>query len=365
MKVPFIDLSRHHKPLRNELLRTFENVLDSNQFILGDAVKQFETELVAYTGARYAIGVSNCTHALLLSLKACGIGSGDEVITTPFSFIATAEVIALLGATPVFCDIDPKTFNIDTDKIAGAISSKTKALMPVHLYGQAADMDKIMHIAREKNLKVIEDMAQAIGAKYRGKMIGTFGDTACISFFPTKNLSALGDAGLILTNNSELEQTIRILRVHGASKKYYHDSIGFNDRLDAVQAAFLHVKLKYLDTWNERRRQIAKKYDDGLRDVVMIPYIEPHNESIYHQYTIRTSRRDDLRDSLSNKGIGTAIHYPLPLHLQNAFQYLNYSKGSFPESEKAAEEVLCLPIYQDLTDEEVEYIIDAIKQFFS
>jgi dTDP-4-amino-4,6-dideoxygalactose transaminase len=365
MKVPFIDLNRQHKPLRNELIRTFENVLDSNQFILGDAVKQFEAELVAYTGARHAIGVSNCTHALLLSLKACGIGPGDEVITTPFSFIATAEVIALLGATPVFCDIDPKTFNIDPDKIAGALSSKTKALLPVHLYGQAADMDKIMHIARENNLRVIEDMAQAIGAKYQGKMVGTFGDTACISFFPTKNLSALGDAGLILTNDSELEKKIRLLRVHGAPKKYYHDCIGFNDRLDAVQAAFLHVKLKYLDTWNTRRRQIAKKYDDGLKNGVVIPHIEPHNESIYHQYTIRTPKRDDLRNYLADKGIGTAIHYPLPLHLQNAFQYLSYSEGSFPESEKAAKEVLCLPIYQDLTDEEIEYVIDAINQFFS
>jgi dTDP-4-amino-4,6-dideoxygalactose transaminase len=365
VKVPFIDLSRQHKPLRNELIKTFENVLDSNQFILGDEVKQFETELAAYTGARYAIGVSNCTHALLLSLKAYGIGPGDEVITTPFSFIATAEVIALLGATPVFCDIDPRTFNIDPDKITDAISSKTKAVLPVHLYGQSADMDTIMHIARGKHLKVIEDMAQAIGAKYHGKMVGTFGDAACISFFPTKNLSALGDAGLILTNDSELEQTIRILRVHGAPKKYYHDSIGFNDRLDAVQAAFLRVKLKYLDTWNERRRQIAKKYDDGLKDIVTIPYVEPQNISIYHQYTIRTQKRNELKNYLTEKGIGTAIHYPLPLHLQNALQYLKYSEGSFPESEKAAKEVLCLPIYQDLSDEEIEYIIDAIKQFFS
>jgi dTDP-4-amino-4,6-dideoxygalactose transaminase len=365
MRVPFIDLSRHHKPLRNELIKTFENVLDSNQFILGDEVKQFEAELRAYTGARYAIGVSNCTNALLLSLKACGIGSGDEVITTPFSFISTAEVIALLGATPVFCDIDQKTFNIDPAKITGALSSKTKALLPVHLYGQAADMDSIMRIAQEKNLAVIEDMAQAIGAKYHGKMVGTFGDTACISFFPTKNLCALGDAGLILTDNSELEQTIRMFRVHGAPKKYYHESIGFNDRLDAVQAAFLRVKLKYLDRWNERRRQIAKKYDDGLRDVVTIPYIEPHNESIYHQYTIRTPRREDLKNYLADKGIGTAVHYPLPLHLQNAFQYLNYGEGSFPESERAAKEVLCLPIHQDLTDEEIEYVIDTINQFFS
>jgi dTDP-4-amino-4,6-dideoxygalactose transaminase len=365
MKVPFIDLSRHHKPLRNELIRTFENVLDSNQFILGDEVKQFEVELGAYTGARYAIGVSNCTHALLLSLKAFGIGPGDEVITTPFSFVATAEVIALLGATPIFCDIDPKTFNIDPDKIIGAISSKTKVLLPVHLYGQAADMEKIMHIAQEKNLKVIEDMAQAIGAKYRGKMVGTFGDTACISFFPTKNLSALGDAGLILTNDSDIERTIRMLRVHGAPKKYYHDSIGFNDRLDAVQAAFLRIKLKHLDIWNERRRQIAKRYDGGLRDIVTVPYIEPHNESIYHQYTIRTPRRDDLKNYLADKGIGTAVHYPLPLHLQNAFQYLNYTNGSFPEAEKATKEVLCLPIYQDLSDEEIEYVIDAINQFFS
>lgn len=364
MKVPFIDLSRQHKPIKNELMQTFESVLDSNQFILGEVVKQFETELASYTGARYAIGVSNCTNALLLSLKACGVCPDDEVITTPFSFVSTAEVIALLGAKPVFCDIDPRTFNMVPDKIAGNISAKTKALLPVHLYGQAADMDNIMHVAKENNLKVVEDMAQAIGAKYKGKMVGTFGDTGCISFFPTKNLSALGDAGMVLTNNSELDQKIRTFRVHGASKKYHHDFLGFNDRLDALQAAFLHVKLKYLDEWHKRRRHIAHKYNESLNDIVTIPYIQPHNESIYHQYTIRTPKRDKLREYLNDCDIGTAVHYPIPLHFQPAFTYLGYKEGDFPETERAAQEVLSLPIDQNLTDEEVNYTINKIRHFF-
>ncbi len=364
MKVPFIDLGRQHKPIKKELTKTFEQILDSNQFILGDVVKAFETEVASYIDVKYAIGVSNCTNALLLSLRALGVDAGDEVITTPFTFIATAEVIAVLGATPVFCDIDPRTFNIDPDKIPACLSAQTKAILPVHLYGQAADMDTITQIAQKHNLKVIEDMAQAIGATYKEKKVGTFGDTACISFFPTKNLNALGDAGMILTNDEDLDKKIRAYRVHGASKKYYHDFIGYNDRLDALQAAFLRVKLKYLDEWHERRRDIAHKYDEGLRDVVKVPYIDSRNGSIYHQYTIRTPQRDELRTYLNDCGIGTAIHYPMPLHLQPALHFLGYKEGAFPEAEKAAREVLCLPVHQNLTEEEVDYTISKISEFF-
>ncbi len=365
MKVPFIDLSRQHKPIKKELMQAFEKVFDSNQFVLGEEVKQFETEVASYVGVKYAIGVSNCTNALLLSLKALSVGSGDEIITTPFTFVATAEVIALLGARPVFCDIEPKSYNIDADKIEAVITNRAKVILPVHLYGQVVDMDKIMHVARENKLKVVEDMAQAIGATYKGKKAGVFGDTACISFFPTKNLSALGDAGMILTNDDELDKKLRAFRVHGASKKYYHDSLGYNDRLDAIQAAFLRVKLRYLDEWNEKRRQIAKKYDNGLKELVQVPFIYSDNETIYHQYTIRTPNRDELRNYLTDKGIGTAIHYPMPLHLQEAFRYIGYKEGDFPESEKAAEEVLSLPIHHTLTDEEVNYVISSIKGYFS
>ncbi|MBA7621037.1 dTDP-3-amino-3,4,6-trideoxy-alpha-D-glucose transaminase [subsurface metagenome] len=365
MKVPFIDLNRQHKQIKKELMQVFEKVLDSSQFILGNEVKQFEAEVASYVGTKFAIGVSNGTNALLLSLRALGVGQGDEVITTPFTFIATAEVIAILGAKPVFCDIDPKTFNIDPDKITGVISDRTNAILPVHLFGQAADMDKIMQIAKENNLKVVEDMAQAIGATYKGKKVGILGDTTCISFFPTKNLNALGDAGMILTNNEELDRKLRAFRVHGTSKKYHHDFLGYNDRLDAIQAAFLRVKLKYLDEWNEKRRQIAYRYNEGLRNVIQIPYIDPINQTIYHQYTIRTSNRDELRQYLTEKGIGTGIHYPMPIHFQKVFKYLGHKEGYFPVAEKASKEVLSLPIHQDLTDEEITYVIDSIREYFS
>lgn len=365
MKVPFIDLERQHRPIKNDLMQAFERVLDSNKFILSDEVKAFEQEIAAYAHAKHGIGVSNCTNALLLSLRALNIGPGDEVITTPFTFVATAEVIGIIGAKPVFCDIDRRTFNIDPAKIKDHVTARTRAIIPVHLYGQAADMQSITRLAKEHNLKIVEDMAQAIGATYNGQMVGNFGDTACISFYVTKNLNALGDAGMILTNDAALDSKIRAFRVHGASSKYHHDFLGYNDRLDAMQAAFLRIKLTHLDEWNRRRRRIAGKYDDALRDVVATPYICPENESVYHQYTIRAARRNELAKSLSDKGIGTAIHYPVPLHLQPAFKYLGYTTGDFPVSEKAAEEVLSLPIQQDLTDDEVDYVISSIRQFYN
>jgi dTDP-4-amino-4,6-dideoxygalactose transaminase len=365
MKVPLIDLGRQHHPIKMDLMNAFEKVLDSGRFILGNEVEEFEQEIANYVGTKYAIGVSNGTDALLLSLESLGIGPGDEVITTPFTFIATAEVIALLGAKPVFCDIDSKTLNISPEKITTKISKKTKAILPVHLFGQSTDMDSIDHIAHNNNLKVVEDMAQAIGSEYKGKKVGTFGDTACISFFPTKNLSALGDAGMILTDDKNLDKRIRALRVHGAMRKYYHDFLGYNNRLDAIQAAMLRIKLKYLDEWNQKRREIASKYDDGLKDIVKIPYVAPENDSIYHQYTIRCSRRDELKKFLGEKDIGTAIHYPLPLHFQKVFSYLGYKENDFPQAEKAAKEVLSLPIYPGLSNEEINYVLSSIKEFFN
>ncbi len=364
MRVPFIDLGRQHGPMKQELIKAFERVLDSNKFVLSDEVKQFEDKVASYVGVEHAVGVSNGTNALLLSLRALGISNGDEVITTPFTFVATAEVIALAGAKPVFCDIEPRTYNIDVKEIARHISPRTKAVMPVHLYGQAAGMDEIMKLAGDRHLSVIEDMAQALGAKYKGKHVGRFGDTACISFYVTKNLSALGDAGMILTKTGDLDKKLRAMRVHGASKKYHHDFLGYNDRLDAMQAAFLNFKLGHLDAWNRRRHQIATKYNDGLKDVVVTPYVESHNEPVWHQYTIRTQKRDPLQAFLKEKGVETAVHYPVPLHLQPAFRNLGYKKGDFPEAEKAAGEVISLPIQQDLTDEEVVYVVDTIRDFF-
>jgi len=365
MKVPLIDLKKQHAPIKKELMKAFENALDSGQFVLGKEVKEFEEEVASYIGSQYAIGVSNCTNALMLSLKALEVGPGDEVIIPAFTFIATGEAISILGGKPVFCDIDPKTFNIDANKIPLVTTEKTKVIIPVHLYGQSADMESIMEFAKEKNIKVVEDMAQAIGGKYKEKRIGVYGDTACISFFPTKNLNALGDGGMILTSDKELEEKIRIMRVHGASRKYYHDIIGYNERLDAIQAAFLRIKLKYLDEWNNQRRNIAEKYNTELEEIVKVPYIEPENESVFHQYTIRTPKRDDLRNYLTEKGIGSAIHYPFPLHFQQAFSYLGYKEGDFPVSEKAAKEVLSLPIQNILTETEVDYVINSIKEFFS
>jgi dTDP-4-amino-4,6-dideoxygalactose transaminase len=365
MKVPLIDLVRQNGPIKKELLKAFESALDSGQFVLGKEVQEFEKEIASYSGVKYGIGVSNCTNALLLSLKALGIGDGDEVIIPVFTFIATAEVIVRLGGKPIFCDIEPRTFNIDPERILKLITEKTKAVIPVHLYGQSADMDEITTIAKEKKIRVIEDMAQAIGAKYRGNRVGGFGDIACISFFPTKNLNALGDGGMILTNEESLAEDLRILRDHGATKKYRHDIVGYNERLDAIQASFLRIKLKSLDKNNERRREIAKRYSDGLENTVEIPYVRPENESVFHQYTIRTPKRDELRNHLTERGIGSAIHYPLPLHFQKAFSSLGYREGDFPEAEKASKEVLSLPIQSILTDGEVDYVIESIKEFFS
>lgn len=363
MKIPLLDLQAQHEPLKDELKRAFARILDSNQFILGKEVEEFEQELARFVGVKFSLGVGNCTDALTLAMRACDIKPGDEVITTPFTFIASGETIANLGAKPVFVDIDPETFNLDPKQIEPAITKKTKAIIPVHLFGQACDMDEIMKIGQAYNLKIIEDAAQSLGAKYRGKMLGSLGDLGCFSFYPSKNLSALGDGGAITTNDPELAQRIKLLRSHGAGKKYQHQELGYNSRLDALQAAFLRIKLTRLETWNEGRRKNAEFYNQALRDVVETPVAKDSNYHIYNQYTIRTDERDKLQTHLNLKNIGNEVHYPMPLHLQPAFAYLRYKPGAFPEAERTAKRVLSIPVYPELTLEQKNYIVQAIKEF--
>jgi len=364
MQVPLIDLVRHHEPLFAELETAASRVIRSGRYIFGQEVEKFEQKLAEYLGVKHAIGVGNGTDALRLALEALKIGPGDEVITTPFTFVATAEVIALAGAKPVFVDVEDETLNIDPNKIEAAVTERTKAIMPVHLYGQAADMDAIMEISEKHGLAVIEDTAQGIGASWKDKKLGTIGTIGTLSFFPTKNLSALGDGGAVMTNDDELAHILRTLRVHGAEGKYYHVRLGFNSRLDAIQAAFLNVKIDHIDEWNEKRRSIAKRYNEGLSDVVRTPVERPENYHIFHQYTIRTDRRDELREYLKENGIATAIHYPRPLHLQPAFAYLGYKEGDFPVAERAAKEVLSLPVFPEMRDDEIDYVIQTIRRFF-
>uniref|UniRef100_A0A7V4E4R7 DegT/DnrJ/EryC1/StrS family aminotransferase n=1 Tax=candidate division WOR-3 bacterium TaxID=2052148 RepID=A0A7V4E4R7_UNCW3 len=364
MKIPIIDLVRQHKPIMDELVDAFKKVVESGQFILGYELEQFEKEAANYLGSKYALGVGNGTDALILALRAIDVQKGDEVITTPFTFFATAETIAILGAKPVFVDIEDETLNIDVTKIEEKITKRTKAILPVHIFGQGAKIEKILEIARSYNLKVIEDTAQGFGAKRNGKYLGTFGDVGTFSFFPTKNLSCLGDGGLITTQDEAIYDIIKKLRVHGSPRKYYHEMLGYNSRLDTLQAAFLRVKMKYIDRWNERRREIAAIYNRELSPYVRVPEVDEGNIHIYHQYTIRTDRRDELNAFLNQRGIMTQVHYPIPLHLQPALSYLGYKEGDFPVAEKATKEVLSLPVFPEMTDEEINYVIDSIKDFF-
>lgn len=366
MEVPIFTPVRQYMNLKEEIDSAIQKVLSKGNFILGDEVSEFENKVAQYLGVKHAIGVASGTDALQIALMAIGLKPGEEVITTPFTFVATAETIVLLGGKPVYVDIDEKTYNINPDLIEEKITEKTKAIIPVHLYGQPAEMDKILDIAKRYNLYVIEDSAQALGSEYKGEKVCTFGDIACISFFPTKNLGAFGDAGMIVTNDDELAEKIRMIRVHGSKVRYNHEILGVNSRLDTLQASILLVKLKYLDSWNAKRIEIAEKYNDAFKDIddVVIPYSEIYNKHIYHQYTIRTGRRDELAKFLKEKGIQTAVHYPIPLHLQKAFSYLGYKQGDFPISEQCSREVLSLPMFPELRDEEINYVIESVKEFF-
>jgi dTDP-4-amino-4,6-dideoxygalactose transaminase len=362
MNVPFLDLKRQYASIKEELDQAVFGVLSHTGFIMGPEVKTFEQKTAEYCGIKSAVGVASGTDALLLSLRACGVGQGDEVITTSFTFFATAGVITRLGAVPVYVDIDPDTYNIDPGKIEKRITSKTKVIMPVHLYGQCADMDPIMAIANKHNLKVVEDAAQAIGSKYKGKRAGSMGHLGCFSFFPSKNLGAAGDGGMIVTDDPKMDELLRMLRVHGAKPKYYHSIVGYNSRLDTLQAAILNVKLKYLDGWTEKRREHAETYNQAFKNQgIVTPKEEDFNYHIYNQYTIGVKNRDKLREALKEKQIGHDVYYPVPLHLQECYKHLGYKEGDLPVTEQKAKEVISIPIYPELTAEEQEYVIHTVK----
>lgn len=362
----YLDLTKQYKSIKKEIDQAIKNILNKSHFILGTEVKEFEEQVAKHCRAKYAIGVNSGTDALLLSLMALGIGQGNEVITTPFTFISTAEVIALCKAKPIFVDINPETFNIDADKIEKVITKKTKAIIPVHLFGQSAEMDKIMKIARKYKLKVIEDAAQSIGAKYKEKITGTIGDTGCLSFFPSKNLGGFGDGGMVITNNKNLADKIRILRAHGSKIKYYHHYLGINSRLDALQAAILRVKLKYLNKWSQQRRKNAQYYNTQLKNIkgIIVPKTISGNTHVFNQYTVMVKQRNQLQKYLKQYDIPTQIYYPLCLHLQPIFKSLKYKKNSLPKSEKASQEVLSLPIYPGLPKKDQDFIIKKIKEFY-
>lgn len=368
MTIPLVDLKAQYNSIKDEIDAAVQKVLQSGQFILGPEVKAFEDEVAAYCGTKYAVGVASGTDALHLALLACGIKPGDEVITTPFTFIATAESIAKCGAMPVFADIDPRNYNIDAQQIEARITAKTKAVLPVHLYGQPADMDDILRICKKYNLKVVEDCAQALGAEHKGKKVGSLGDAGCLSFFPSKNLGAYGDGGMGVTNDPKIAETVRILRVHGSKTTYQHVMHGFNSRLDALQAAILRVKLRHLDKWNELRRSKAELYTKLLSriDGIEPPHFDKHSKSSCNYYTIRLKhsrlKRDELRKHLESKGIQTMVYYPLSLHLQEVYRYLGYKKGDFPQSEQAQEQVLSLPMYPELSDGQIEEEVGEISR---
>ncbi len=367
--IPLLDLKKQYQNIKKEIDEAIQSVLDSGFFILGDNVKHFESEVASFIGAKFGIGVASGTDALELSLRALGIGEGDEVITTPFTFIATAEVISLLGATPVFCDINLEDYNIDTEKLGTKITKKTKAIIPVHLYGQTCNMDKICRISKEFNLKIIEDCAQAIGAEYGSRRLGAYGDCGCYSFFPTKNLGAYGDAGMVVTDSEDIAYNLRLLRAHGSSKKYMHSIIGRNSRLDELQAAILRVKLKHLADWNKTRIRYAGFYTEdfkkqGLEEKLVLPRQVEGSLHIYHLYCVRSRERDRLKEFLQTKGVCTAIHYPLGLHLQEAYKNLGYKKGDFPNSELATSEIIALPLYPEMSREQVEYVVKCVSSFY-
>lgn len=404
MNIPLVDLRAQYSSIKNEIDEAICNVIHSGQFILGPEVKALESEMAAYCNTKYAIGVASGTDALILSLLACGVKPGDEVITTPFTFVATAEAITQCGATPVFVDIDPKTYNIDPEKIQPKITEKTKTILPVHLYGQPADMDPVLELAKTYNLKIIEDCAQALGAVYYSRQsaishqqsglstndyrlgfkVGSLGDVGCFSFFPSKVLGAYGDGGMVVTNNSEIAEKVNMLRNHGCREKYYHLIPGFNSRLDSLQAAILRVKLRHLDEWIEQRRQKASLYAQLLEPVDDIepPCATLYGYHIFNYYTIRLLNynnvgetlmvshpnrqmhsREKLQEYLTAQGIATAIYYPLSLHLQEVYKSLGYKLGAFPNSEQAQEEVLSLPIYAELSERQIEEIVKAIEAY--
>ncbi|MGG7058164.1 DegT/DnrJ/EryC1/StrS family aminotransferase [Clostridium nigeriense] len=392
MNIPLIDLKAQYESLADKLNEATLGILSSANYIMGKTVLDFEKEFANYIGVKHAISVGNGTDALVLALKAIGIGDGDEVITTPFTFFATAEAISAVGGTPVFVDVDKETFNIDITKIEEKITEKTKAIMPVHIFGQSADMDEINEIAKKHNLMVIEDACQAIGGKYKGRNIGALGDVACFSFFPTKNLGCAGDGGMIVTDNDEIATIARALRTHGSGEngqkaynllnnieeevqkaegandtvynplKYYNYLIGFNTRLDAIQAAILDVKIKEIDKWNAKRREIVKVYNEALQNNDLVtPVAKDYNEHVYHMYILQSENREEVIEKLKEAGIATGVYYPVPLHLQKVYKNLGYKEGDMPVSEYLSHRTFAIPVYPELTREQVDYIISKLK----
>ena len=371
MQVPLLDLKQQHAALREELREAVGRVLDSQQFILGEDVRRLEEELAAYTRAAYAVGCGSGSDALLLALLALEAGPGAEVVTTPFTFFATAGAIVRAGARPVFADIDPVTYNIDPARMEAALTERTRALMPVHLYGQCAEMSEVVRVGVARGLPVVEDAAQAIGAWDGAGHAGSVGAVGCFSFYPTKNLGAAGEAGLVTTNDAKLAERLRRLRVHGGATEYHHDEVGFNSRLDTLQAAVLRVKLPHLDAWSDARRERADAYtrllaDAGLDEFVTPPHVRPGARHIFHQYVVRVpaARRDALLEHLRASGVGTKVYYPVPLHLQPCFADLGYKEGDFPESERAARETLALPMFPELTRAQQEHVVETVRRFF-
>ena len=369
-QVPMLDLQAQYRPIRDAIIDVVTRVCDSQRFIMGPEVEGMERDLAAYLGVTHAVGVSSGTDALLLAMMALGIGPGDEVITSTYSFFATAGCVARIGATPVFVDIDPVTYNIDAAATAAAVTSRTRAIIPVHLYGQSADLDPLLEIATRAGVPLIEDAAQAIGATYKGRMVGGVGRVGCFSFFPSKNLGAFGDGGLVTTNDDAVAASLRRLRVHGADRQYYHQVIGGNFRLDALQAAVLRVKLPHLAGWTEARRRNAARYDElfadaGLTGRVTLPVAAPHCRHIFNQYVIRVPRRDAVKAHLESRQVGCAIYYPVPFHEQACFAYLGYRIGQFPHAELAARETLALPIYGELTAEQQRYVVAVLADALS
>ena len=362
--IPFLDLKTQYLGIKEEIQLAINSVLESTQFVLGNEVHAFEEEFSAFCQVGQGIGVNSGTSALHLALLAAGIGPGDEVITVPNTFVATVAAICYTGARPVLVDIDPQSFNIDVSKIENAITDRTKAILPIHLYGQPADMAPILEIAQKHRLLVIEDAAQAHGAEYRGQRVGSIGDMACYSFYPGKNLGAYGEGGMVVTNNVTYAHTLRVLRDWGAEKKYHHDLIGYNYRLEGLQGAVLRVKLRYLEAWTEARRACAGEYRRLLADSkVRVPQEMPYARHVYHIFAIRVDDRDSLQAHLHAKGIQTGIHYPIPVHLQKGYAHLGYLKGDFPEAERCADEILSLPIFPEMTNNQVREVVDAINAF--
>jgi dTDP-4-amino-4,6-dideoxygalactose transaminase len=371
MRVPALDLKAQYATLRSEIEPVLLGLCESQSFVLGPEVEALETEIAAYVRAPHAVGCASGTDALVLALRVCDVGPGDEVVTTPFTFFATAGAVSLLGARPVFVDIEPSTFNLDPERLERALGPHTRAILPVDLFGQCADMTPILEVASSRGIPVVEDSAQSLGAEHNGRRAGSMADVTTFSFYPTKNLGGFGDGGMIAVLDDERARLLRQLRVHGESSRYVHERVGTNSRLDALQAAVLRVKLRHLDEWVSSRQRHAKDYtaqieERGLQSQLQVPQVAPYaTRHVFNQYTVRAQERDALREHLSTRGVGTAVYYPLPLHEQPCFRDLGLRRGDFPEAELAAAEVLSLPVYPELTPEQLEYVVDCVSEFYA